>query len=246
MPDRRDIDDVLRDWPYDPEGISARLVRADDGRRVLQMRIDMGLLQMETADRPDGTKPGGAATYLDRLIQDAVHRGNDFELTEQQCSEVDREFLQFYQRRICWLALRKFERAVRDADHSLALMDFVLDHSPSEDWTLSHEQYRPFVLFQRTQAAALAELGKTGPERAIEEINRGLTRIRELSERADGRGPFDESQMADQLLQLREWIREQYDVGRTLTEQLADAVAGERYELAARLRDEIARRSLRS
>jgi AcrR family transcriptional regulator len=37
-------------------------------------------------------------------------------------------------------------------------------------------------------------------------------------------------------------LREEYDVGRTLAEQLADAIAREQYERAAQLRDEISRR----
>jgi protein-arginine kinase activator protein McsA len=37
-------------------------------------------------------------------------------------------------------------------------------------------------------------------------------------------------------------MREEYRVGKTLAEQLADAVAAEEYERAARLRDEIAKR----
>ncbi len=242
MPEKKDIDQVLRRWPFKPGVINARLVRAEGGREVLQMRIEMGVLQMESALRPDGERPGGAETYLDYLIQQAVHRERDFQLSEEQCFEVDREFLQFYHRRICWLALRQFERAVRDADHTLDLMDFVLDHSPDEEWTRSHEQYRPFVLFHRTQAAALSRLDRAGPEEAIEEIDQGLARIRELFAPDKGDEESKEDEIVGQLLELKESIREHYEMGRTLGEQLADAVAAEHYELAARLRDEIARR----
>jgi hypothetical protein len=242
MSDRDDIDELLHDWPFQPGVISARLVRALGGREVLQMRIEMGLLQMETTHRPDGERPEGADTYLDYLIQEAVHWGDRFELSEERCFEVDREFLQFYHRRVCWLAIREFERAVADADHTIDLMDFVGDHSPDEPWILSHEQYRPFVLFHRTQAAALARLDEQGAEKAIEEINVGLSRIRQVFERAESGEHFDEDGMVAQLRELQEAIREHYEVGRTLSEQLADAVAAEHYELAARLRDEIARR----
>jgi hypothetical protein len=245
MPDRKDIDQVIRDWPFQPGVIGARVVRAGDGRDVLQMRIEMGVLQMETTRRPDGERPGGADTYLDHLIQEAVHWGEQFELTQEQCFELDREFLQFYHRRVCWLALREFERAVRDADHTLDLMEFAREHSRDEEWVLSHEQYRQFVLFHRTQAAALAQLDQKGPEGAVEEINRGLARIREVFERAEAEEHFDEDEMVGQLRQLQEEIRDRYEVGRTLTERLADAVASEQYELAARLRDELARRQPR-
>lgn len=242
MSSNEDIGEILSSWPFQPGVISARLVRASDGREVLQMRIELGLLQMETTGRPDGETPDGHKTYLDYLRQFARTVHGEFSLSEEQTNEVDREFLQFYHRRICWLALREFARAVEDADHTLALMDYVAEHSPDTEWSLSHEQYRPFVLFHRTQAVALAQLDGSGPEAAIEEVNRGLERIRSLFQAVEAEEHFEEDEFVKQLMELRDWIREHYHVGRTLAEQLADAVAQEQYELAARLRDEIARR----
>ena len=202
----------------------------------------MGILQMETENRPDGERPGGEPTYLDHVRRQAKKKSRRFVLSEDECLEMDREFLQYYNRRICWLALREFERAVADADHTLALMDFVATHSPNRDWTVSHEQYRPFVLFHRTQAAALARLEDGGPESALEEIDRGLGRIRGVFEGVEGEEQFDDDELVEQLKRLKEWIRDHYHVGRTLAEQLAEAVATEQYELAAQLRDQIARR----
>jgi hypothetical protein len=245
MPEPQDIDRLLRHWPFEAGMISARLVPAQDGREVLQMRIEMGILQMETSGRPDGEKPGGAATYLDFLKAEAVRQPEPMRLTEEQTLQVDREFYQYYHRRVCWLALREFARAVVDADHTLALMDFVQEYSSNEEWVQSHEQYRPFVLFHRTQAVALDCLEKTGAEAAIEEINQGLERMRRSLEGAQAEEPFEEDELVVQLHRLQAWLREQYDVGRTLAEQLADAVAHEQYEVAARLRDEIAKRSKR-
>jgi hypothetical protein len=242
MAKSRNIDAILRDWEYEPGEVSARLVRGSDGREVLQMRVEMGVLQLEASNRPDGTRPSGADTYFDYLLGLAIHEGDKFVLNEEQCAEADREFVQFYQRRICWLALREFDRAVRDADHSLAFMDFVRTCSPSDEWTNSHEQYRPFILFHRTQAAALSALERSGPEGAIEELNQGLQRIRQLYIDVEAEEQFDEDELVIRLNQLRESLRDHYNIGRTLNEQLADAVATEQYELAAQLRDEIARR----
>ena len=174
------------------------------------------------------------------LCRQAEEKG--FTLSEEQAMELDREFLQFYNRRICWLAMREFRRAVADADHTLALMDFAAKHSSNHEWIVSHEQYRPFVLFHRTQAAALSELEARGPETAIEEITRGLDEIRKVFQAVDAEEQFDKDELVHQLRDLQQWIRDHYQVGRTLVEQLADAVASEQYELAARLRDEIAHR----
>lgn len=242
MPPRRNIDSILKNWPFVPGEVNARTAKASDGRTVLQMRVDLGLLQMEVTHRPDGERPNGYDTYFDYLKNLALEAGGDFELDDDQCSEADREFLQFYHRRICWLELQEFRRAVLDADHTLDFMDFVRDHSPSEEWTLNHEQYRPFVIFQRTQAVALAELDETGPEGAVEEINGGLQRLRAVFSQHDVEEAYDEDEFVIRLRDLRESIREHYDVGKTLRERLAEAVAAEEYELAAKLRDELAKR----
>jgi hypothetical protein len=66
MPSPRDIDTLLKHWQFRPGEVNARLVKARDGRQVLQMRIDMGIVQMETELRPDGMRPNGAETYYAR------------------------------------------------------------------------------------------------------------------------------------------------------------------------------------
>jgi hypothetical protein len=239
MPSPRDIDTLLKHWRFRPGEVNARLVRARDGREVLQMRVDMGVLQMETDLRPDGVKPHGAETYYDYLVGEVIREGEGFRLSREQCAEADREFVQYYHRRLCWLSLRDYQRAARDADHSLAFMDFVRSHSPDEEWTLSHEQYRPFVLFHRVQAAALAALEDAGPDAAVSEINSGLNRFRELFERYGAGEQYADDDLVRRLVEMRESLRQRYEVGRTLDEQLADAVQAENYELAATLRDRI-------
>jgi hypothetical protein len=239
---RKDIDAILKGWSYQPGEIAARLIRATNGRQVLQLRIDMGVMQLEMTGRPDGERPHGFETYLDYLLAESLHAGTDFRLSEEQCAEVDREFVQFYQRRICWLALREFQSAVTDADHSLALMSLARASSPNENWTLEHEQYRPFIQFHRTQAAALAAVDAEEPESAVEEINQGLESLRLLFEEFELAEKFEEDDLVGRLRELRESIREHYHLGRTLAERLADAIAREQFELAAHLRDELARR----
>jgi hypothetical protein len=242
MPDSDNIDEVLRGWPYDPNALSVRIVNGSDGRDVLQMRIDMGILQLELEGRPDGTRPNGFETYQDYLISQAARFGDEFELDEEQCNEIDREFVQFYHRRICWLRLQNYRKAVADADHTLKLMDFCKEYSADEQWTVTHEQYRPFVMFHRTQALALAELEDQHAEAAVEAINDGLNRIKQVFVEYEAEDQYDEDELVQRLHELREALRKEYDVGRTLHERLQDAVASEQYELAAKLRDELLRR----
>jgi hypothetical protein len=244
MKRKQDIDEILKQWPFDPLNVNVRLLELRH-RAVLQMRVDMGILQMETSGRPDGHQFHGASTYYDYLIKKAA-RHKDFALDETHCFEIDREFVQFYHRRVCWLQLKQFSNAVRDADHTLKLMDFCKKFSTDEQWTISHEQYRPFVLYHRTQAAALAQLSEDDSddsqisvENAIDEVNAGLQQMRELFSQYEADEQFDDDELVQRLLQFKDELRNKYEIGLTLKEQLAQAIANEDYELASNLRDQL-------
>jgi hypothetical protein len=237
----QDIDTALRGWEYKPGVVQARLVEAGDGREVIQMRVDLGLLQLETTGRPDGTRPSGCATILDYLRKQIRGR-SDFVLSEEQCAEADREFLQFYHRRLCWLALHRFDQAVADADHTLALMDFVRDHSPGDEYTQAHEQYRGFVLFHRTQAAAALAIEQDKPEAAVDAIRAGLEGIRAFYAGFEAEEQMEEDALVRRLREMERLLREKHHIDATLREQLDEAIAREDYERAAQLRDALRRR----
>lgn len=242
MPKRpQNLDHLFDEWPYEFGEVASRLVKGSDGRELLQLRIDMGVLQLEVDGRPDGTQPGGEDTYLDYLHSLLAKEGDDFELDETRCVEIDREFVQFYHRRIAWLSLGAFERAAADANHSLELMDFSSLHAPHAEWAEMHEQYRPFVLFHRTQAAALASLELLDPQGAMTEIDEG-TRLIADSYRSQGADEADlaEDEFLTRLGDMKSSLEEQYSLEPPLAKQLDEAIAREQYELAAELRDRIA------
>lgn len=241
----QDIDFILREWEFKPGAVQARLVQAKDGRQVLQMRVELGVLQMEAVGRPDGARPHGHLTYFEHLQEVArlaTKAGREFVLDEEQAEEADREFVQFYHRRVCWLALREYARAVRDADHTLAFMDLVKRHSPSEEYTQAHEQYRGFVLFHRTQAASALHVEKDEPEKAIDALRDGLDRLKAFFVEYDLEEQMEEDSMVLHLRRIETTLREQYAIGSTLQEQLEQAIAAEDYEKAARLRDKLKKR----
>lgn len=241
MANRKRIDHLLRSWPYDPQELNVRRLPGRNGA-VIQMRVDLGVLQMEIDGRPDGARPGGADTYYDHLLTLRDLEGDDFELDEEQCEEVDREFVQFYHRRICFLKLRDYRRAARDADHSLRLMDFCRQHSPDDQWTLSHEQYRPFVLFHRVQSSTLAELREHGATAAVRELDDGVATLRGVFRDRGAEDSEEEAEFLGRLSELRQSLVHQFDARQGLEDELQRAVAEERYEDAARLRDELAGR----
>lgn len=257
---RRDVDDALQGWPYDPEPgeVLARQVQARDGRTVIQVRVELGVLQLETGGRPDGTRPHGYPTYLDYLRHRvegrersalAAGRAPAWSMSRDHRSAADREFVQFYHRRVAWLSLQRYDRALHDADHSLALMDFVRRHAADDDYVASHERYRGLVLFHRAQAAAALALERRRPDEAVDAVLDAVERIVTLDREAAASGPQvplddDDRQtpngaLVEQLRVLTQEIRKNFAVQKTLREQLDEAVADEDYERAARLRDQI-------
>jgi hypothetical protein len=240
MRSNQHIDHLLNEWPFDPEGMAVRLVKGSDGRDLIQVRLDLGVLQMEVDGRPDGLRPEGAETIL-HMLNSLEMNDPDFELDDDMCDEIDREFVQFYHRRVAWLKLQRFDLAVRDADHTLALMDFCKEHSPDEDWTLQHEQHRAFVIFHRTQAAAMAAISGQQVEGAIELIEIGLEEIRCSFEDLGWEDFYDSDELVERLKEFRESLMEDFPTQKTLEQQLNEAVEAEQYELAALIRDKLAR-----
>ncbi|VTS01214.1 UvrB/UvrC motif-containing protein [Tuwongella immobilis] len=241
----QDIDFVLKTWKFRPDSVLARLVTASDGREVLQLRLELGLMQLEVADRPDGQRPGGFPTYfayLQDLASLAEQAGRRFVLDANQCDEADREFMQFYHRRICWMTLERFDRAVADAEHTLAFMDFVRDHSPNDEFTQAHEQYRSFVLFHWAQSKANAAQQREDWEAALDALRDGMERIHTFYRDHDREEEFEANLMVQQLQHQLASLRKRHGIPSTLEEQLAAAIAAEDYERAAQLRDAIKQR----
>ena len=253
------LDTLLKSWPYSPGEVTARRGAGDDGREVLYLRVELGVLQLEVSDRPDGATPDGFATYLECLLAKSESDDAGWTFGEGEYSEIDREFVQYYHRRVAWLALREFALAVQDADHTIALMDFCRAHSSDIGWIALHEQYRPFVLFHRTQAATLAQLELGEPDAALDALDNGMDQIRETIEADWGDAedfleedaidsPLDYEaeegltvdEFINKLQKLRDSITDEYELSDPLPQRLADAVAREEYELAAQLRDQIA------
>jgi hypothetical protein len=254
---RRDIDEALQGWPYEPEPgeILAREIRARDGRNVVQIRVELGLLQLEIDGRPDGVRPLGFATYLDYLRHRAAGRGlspggkaPSWTMSQEHCAEADREFVQYYHRRVAWLSLQRYDKALADADHTLALMDFVCRHGTSPEYIASHERFRGLVIFHRTQAAAALALERRKPDEAIDAVREGVERLarhQDAWDLGDGADESPNGTLIEQLRILEGEIRKNFAVDKTLREQLDEAVAHEDYETAARLRDQIRARGRR-
>jgi hypothetical protein len=163
-------------------------------------------------------------------------------MSRDHCEAADREFVQFYHRREAWLALQRYDRALKDADHTLALMDFVRRHGVDDAYIASHERFRGLVLFHRTRAAAAMALERRRPDEAVDVVREGIEQLNAHQKSwADEHEPSDvpDPALVEQLHLLAGEIRKNFAVPKTLREQLDEAVAEEDYERAAVLRDRL-------
>ena len=69
-----DIGRLLEEWPHEPGKLNVRMIRTDDGDERLQIRLDLGILQMHVDGRPDGARPDGFESLLE-LFEARVDAG---------------------------------------------------------------------------------------------------------------------------------------------------------------------------
>lgn len=60
-----DLTELLQGWHYEPGKINVRLIESPDGTQFIQVRLDLGILQMALDGRPDGQRPEGYESILD-------------------------------------------------------------------------------------------------------------------------------------------------------------------------------------
>ena len=239
-----DLNTILKDWPHQNGSIKVRKIVGLDGREKLQLRIDLGVLQMELNGRPDGVRPFGCESLLDYHSRRATlteEKGEEYELSPEQCAELQQEGIQYYHRYLSLFQINDFAGVVRDTQRNLDLFDFVADHTDRDElaWTL--QQFRPYVLMMNTRAKASIFLAQGKFPNAIEEIECGRDAIFDFFQKSN----FPElAGRSSEINFLNEWL-EEVKAKRPLSKievmqrEMETAVAKELYERAAELRDAI-------
>lgn len=243
-----DIHRIMEGWDYkDSHNLVVRKITGDDGQTKIQMRVDLGVLQMDWTDRPDGKRPFGRLSLLDHyealLSQHKDKYGTEanFSLTHEDCERLQAESLQYYYRRISFFELEAYEEAGLDAEHNLGIMDFVRSYAGDDNDRLQFEQYRPFVIMHRTRARGLLAVEHKDTEEALQHIEEGIAEIEAFFRLYDRLDLIEQSQ---ELGILREWavqIRKQRPLSQEqqLRTALEEAVENEEFERAAEIRDEL-------
>jgi hypothetical protein len=247
-----DIGKILENWDYRLGRVDARRVKGIDGSDKLQMRIDLGILQMNSQFRPDGKRPFGHPTLLDHfLIRLEKHRntngGEDggFSINPDECAKLQQEAIQFHHRSICNFELDDFEAVERDTDHILELLDFVQDYAAQDEIGSGFQQFRPQTIMMQTRAVGTQLLANNNYAEAMNEIRNAIGDLNSFYSDM-GREEMIENSM--EIQSLREWlndIQNEAEEKRPMTEtekldrKLKAAIKAEDYEKAADLRDQI-------
>lgn len=242
-----DLTELLASWPYEAGSVSARTFIGVDGRSKIQVRIELGMLQMEADGRPDGARPGGAESllHLARERQQAFESTHSshatFRLSPEECAALREEAVLYYHRYVARFALEDFDGVVRDTQRNLEVFDLCRRHAQEPQDREVLEQFRPFVVLMRTRAEAASLLRASHTRGAIAAIDRGLDELRDAFTDRGRAERFESANETQALRSLRDMLVPKLPASQRieLEERLRAALAAENYELAAILRDEL-------
>jgi hypothetical protein len=182
-----DITDMLREWEFDPDN-QIRIVQAEDGRQVLQVRQPMGIEQYELDGRPDGTKPFGKESVLEeyqaRLENYKQSHGSEtgFAITHDDFAPLQGEGLLYYFRYLVLFQIGDFVRSSRDTDHNLALCALVEKFAESDEDRKNLLQYKPYILRMNAISRAMISLHKEMKGAAVEILKAAIAAIEGMGE----------------------------------------------------------------
>ena len=245
----KDISNLTSGWPYDADEVRARWIQADDGTRKVQLRLDLGVFQMETEGRPDGTRPRGETSLGDYYVDQERRAPGHLlpnKLDADACAELQQELMQYYYRIMAFHALADYEGVVRDCEHNLDLIDIVAEYAVDDEVAWQFMQLYPYMRMMLTRSRAELEMADARFPAAVEAVREGIKDLESFF--AENYEPTNEDGTAvpppPELETMRDLLgqidqRRPRSATEALKEQLARAVELENYEKAAFLRDQL-------
>ena len=245
----KDISSLISGWPYDPNEVRARWIQADDGTRKLQLRLDLGVFQMEAEGRPDGTRPRKAESLLEHYIQaeeKAPGKVLPRKLGLEACSELQQEVMQYYYRIMAFHALGNHVGVLSDSLHNLDLIDLVSEYAADDEVAWQFMQLYPYMRMMHARALADVCMKKDEYVKAGAAVKEALKELESFfaenyePDNEDGSPappPPELASMRELLVQVER--RRPRSQAETLREELARAVELENYEKAAFRRDQL-------
>lgn len=242
-----DITELLANWDYQPGQVVARRFQGKDGAEKVQLRVDLGILQMNAEGRPDGKRPMGQDSWFEfhqarlRKHRQESNDDDDFALDGEGCAKLQQEAIQYHHRYICFFQLEDFAAVERDCERNLKLFEFIAEFAETDELAWSLLQFAPQLLMMRTRARGTAALRKKKFTNAIKAIEEGIEEL-ETFYRDNEREDLLEN--SGEIASLRGWMAE-VSTKKPLSEieklqrSLDEAIQTEDYEKAAKVRDQM-------
>jgi len=236
MSSNEDLTRLLRGWPEGFDHPSVRIIRADDGRMVIQRRVPMGIVQMETDGRPDALRPHGLPSLLEAFrtrwpAQRATPSADDL-------SDAEDEALLYLQRAAALAGLGDFDAVVRDTAHVRALATLLLGERRTPGAS-GLEALRIQAIILQVRAEVAKALRAHGAGDAVAAIDRGLAELGVLLDGAGAMAVGDHGLRALHAMRATLVPTLPSSQREELRERLEAAIRAENFELAAILRDEL-------
>jgi hypothetical protein len=233
-----DITQVLNAWPYNPQN-QIRIVTARNGKKVIQLRLPLGIEQYDLDDRPDGERPYGAGSVLEefkkRLREYAGSHTADagFHFTHEEYINLRKEAALYYSRYLLLFQAGEFTRALRDSAHTMRICSFVEKHAALSQDRTAFLEYKPYIFWIYTVSRLMLLLREQDIRRARIILQEAIVEmhnfpaIKALALHSDGK-------------QFPRRIDYQEPAPLAcLEKELEQAVREENYEKAASLRDRL-------
>ena len=242
----KDLSVLLHGWDYNPNEVTVRRIAGIDGREKIQMRLDLGVLQMEVNGRPDGKKPFGYDSLLEyhlsmQSTSNAVEEVSTWNLNSEACAELKQESMQYYYRYLSLFHLGDYWNVIRDTERNVQVFDLIRDFAEEESDRMSLEQFRPYVLMMNARAKGCIALEEKDYDRALELIQAGIGSILDFFRDVEREDLVESCREIQFLEEWSERIRSNRPLSpaERLRKELTMAVEEEDYERAAKLRDQI-------
>lgn len=229
------IDHILDGWPHQAGSLQVRILDLGEPNAVVQVRMDMGLVQMALEGRPDGRKAGESETALAR------EQAHEEPLSAEACNALRDEANMYHQRAVALFAAEQFARASADCRHALDAAGLMRQRAAKGEDRHNAAGPIPGLIVLRVRADATAAVRARDPRGALAAIDAGMQELRRAFSDRGQVGQFERSAECAILRAMREMLVPKLPASQRaeLEERLRAAVLSENYELAAILRNEL-------
>ncbi len=248
-----DLEELIDGWATPRDELRARVVPGLRGEPVIQVRLELGVLQLEMeASRPDGQRYRGMPSAFDFCRHEM--RVNAEGLPPAVWAEVERELEQLNYRRLAFNHLAEDALCDNDTDAAKHYLQSSLKDIEACQARLRLLReigieprivatLRPTLAFDQARLLTQWRLTEGRFEEAVEQAEDGAAVLETLlSELGFEPEMVSEDPGVGYLRELALKLRTEYGIAQTLRERLEEALAAEDYEAAAELRDALSKR----